>query len=60
MLVLQFLRPSTLKTEIFSLRGSYVYVEESYKNIFNMGYGGGVQRSPAPPPIGKIFRGLEG
>ena len=39
-----FFRPSTLKTEKFfqkKLRVGYVYIEESFDTIFNMGLGSG-------------------
>ena len=39
-----FFRPSTLKTE---KRVGYVYIEESFDTIFNMGYGGG-RTTPEP------------
>ena len=38
-----FFRPSILKTENFfpkKLRVGYVYIEESFDTIFNLGYGG--------------------
>ena len=38
------LAPSKLKKKI---RVGYVYIEESFDTIFNMGYGGGLQD---PPP----------
>jgi len=59
-----FFRPSTLKTDFFSkkkLRVGYVYREESFDIIFNMGYGGAY--SPPPPHglcVGKITHGLKG
>ena len=42
------LASSKLKKCQTNLRVGYVYIEESFDTIFNMGYGGGVQR---PPPM---------
>ena len=34
----------------------YVYIEESFDNIFNMGYGGGAYNAPPPWIIGRENR----
>ena len=36
-----FFMPSTFKTEIKKLRVGYVYIEESFVTIFNIGNGSG-------------------
>ena len=44
-----FVRPRTLKTEIFSKKKSrvgYVCIEESFDTLFNMGYGSGKSTMP--------------
>ena len=54
------MRPSTLKTENEKKnKVGYVYIEESFDTIFNMGYGGGLQDHPMPYASGKspmLFR----
>ena len=44
------LRPSTLKTKLFSvnLRVGYVYIEKSFDTTFNIGVGGGALYFPPP------------
>ena len=42
------LGPLKLKFFQQNLRVGYVYIEESFDTIFNMGYGGG--RTVPPPP----------
>ena len=54
-----FFSPSTLKSKnlfIFHLRVSYVYIEESFDTIFNMGYGG----RTIPPPLHGLLVGKIG
>ena len=55
-----FFRPGALKTEKkfeTNLTVGYVYLEESFDTIFNMGYGGGgVQRPPPPWVMGREIR----
>ena len=55
------LAPSKLKMFSKKLRVGYVFIEESFDTIFNMGYGGGLQD---PPPhalcVGKITHAFKG
>ena len=57
-----FFRPSALKTDFFfqkNLTVGYVYIEESFDTIFNMGYGGG-RCLPHGLWVGKFTHGREG
>ena len=58
-----FFRPSTLKTKSFfrkKLRVGYVYKEESFDTIFNMGYGGTYRTPPHALCVGKITHAFKG
>ena len=55
------LAPSKLNIKK-KIRVGYVYIEESFDTIFNMGYGGGAYNARAPHGlwIGKIAHGRKG
>ena len=55
-----FSTPSTNKTEKKNLGGSYVYAEESFDTIFNVGYWGTTPPIPHGLWVGKIAHGWEG
>ena len=52
-----FSTPSTNKTEKKNLGGSYVYAEESFDTIFNVGYWGTTPPIPHGLWVGKIAHG---
>ena len=50
-----------IKAKIKKIRLGYVYIEESFDNIFNMGFGGGgVQRTPPPMAYGPGKLAMDG
>ena len=58
-----FFRPSTLNTEKSfqnNLRVGYVYIDESFYTIFNMGCRGAYSAPPQGVWVGKIAHGREG